>query len=75
MKKNELGYVLDSKHLVPAQHIGECEEEGNPEHLTLRITLFRNEMCVVSSKTNKKYIMDWDTVINLAIENGILENT
>ena len=54
----EVGSLYPSKAISLLEHVADYGEEDDPEQLGLGITVTRREMCVISKKTGKKFIVD-----------------
>ncbi|ORF04898.1 hypothetical protein BGI05_00685 [Snodgrassella alvi] len=67
----KVGALYPSNAIAIKEYVGEYGEDDDPEQLRLDITISRREMCVTSKKTGKKFIVDWEKIIELAIEAGI----
>lgn len=69
----DVGTLFPSNAIALKEHVADYGEDDDPEQLWLSITVSRREMCVTSKKTGKKFIVDWEKIIELAIEAGINE--
>ena len=69
----DVGTLFPRNAVSLLEHVGNYGEDDDPEQLGLGVTVTRREMCVISKKTGKKFIVDWEKIIELAIEAGINE--
>ena len=69
----DVGTLFPSNAIAINEHVAVYGEDDDPEQLWLSITVSRGEMCVTSKKTGKTFTVDWEKIIELAIEAGINE--
>lgn len=75
-KKNandELGTLFPKDQYFISVSVGKYEDDERGIRLSLGSIVNSNEMCVFSYETGKTYVVEWEKVIELAIEAGVVK--